>query len=319
MKRFGVIAAALSGVLLAGLVSAAAFAPYVEAELWPLLNPHAVVEPGPATIAAGRMFDNYFAVQDLGQGTFAIGEPRYYQRNYMYLIIGEKRALLFDSGSGTRDLAPIVRSLTALPVTVMVSHLHFDHYGGAGQFQRLAMIDLPQTRAAYSGGVFRPSRYQFMGMFDRMQPAAVPIARWVKPGEQIDLGGRAITVLSTPGHTPSSISLYDPAARRLFTGDFLYPTTLYAFLPGASRSAYDRTARTLLSALPQDTILYGAHCCRSEGGVQAPWLSMGDLRDLHASLTRVGSGQVAAKGFYPRVYPVNGEMTLAAGFPWTNR
>lgn len=314
------LAAGLSGALLAGLALAAVFAPYVDAELWPALNPHQIVEPGPAKIAAGRMVDDYFVVQDLGGGTFAIGEPRYYQQNYVYLITGRDRALLFDSGSGTRNLAPVVRALTSLPVIVMVSHLHFDHYGGVGQFERLAMIDLPQTRADYAGGVFRPSRYQFMGMFDHMRPAAVPIAQWVKPGERIDLGGRTITVMSTPGHTPTSISLYDPAARRLFTGDFLYPTTLYAFLPGASLSAYDRTARSLLAAMPQDTRLYGAHCCRSEGGgAQAPWLTMSDLRDLQAALAQVASGRSAAKGFYPRTYPVNREMTLAAGFPWTNR
>jgi glyoxylase-like metal-dependent hydrolase (beta-lactamase superfamily II) len=149
--------AVVSGVVIVALVSAAAiFAPYVNAELMAPLNPHAIVDPAPAKIVKGRMFDDYFAVQDLGDRTFAIGEPRYYQQNYSYLIIGDTSALLFDSGSGTRNISPVVASLTTLPVTVMVSHLHFDHLGGITPFHNITMIDIPETRADVSGGVFTP-------------------------------------------------------------------------------------------------------------------------------------------------------------------
>jgi len=126
-------------------------------------------------------------------------------------------------------------------------------------------------------------------------------------------------VLSTPGHTPSSVALFDARTKRLFIGDFIYPTTLYAFLPGASLSAYQATARRLLGMLPADTVLWTAHCCRKNEGVSAPWLSVRDLADLDAALTIVRVGQGRATGFYPRVFPVNGEMTLAVGFPWNNR
>jgi len=60
-------------------------------------------------------------------------------------------------------------------------------------------------------------------------------------------------------------------------------------------------------------------CCRRNEGVSAPWLSMKDLRDLDGTLTAVRAGQAHARGFYPRVYPVNEEMTLATGFFWNNR
>jgi hypothetical protein len=107
--------------------------------------------------------------------------------------------------------------------------------------------------------------------------------------------------------------------KRLYIGDFIYPTTLYAFLPGASLSAYQATAKMLLEVLPADTVLWTAHCCRKNEGVSAPWLSMKDLRDLDAALTVVRAGQGKSAGFYPRVFPVNEEMTLATGFPWNNR
>jgi hydroxyacylglutathione hydrolase len=306
--------AAMALALLAG-----AFAPFLYAELSPWIEPHAIVDPAPAKIAKGRMVDDYFAVQDIGQGVYAIGEPRYYQQNYAYLIVGRARALLFDSGTGTRDIGPVVASLTHLPVTVMVSHLHFDHLGGVGPFGALAMIDLPQTRADISAGRFTPRRYEYMGFVDGRSPPSPRVSQWLAPGATIDLGGRVLRVLSTPGHTPTSMALFDPSGHRLFIGDYIYPTTLYAFLPGASLSAYHHTAQNLIATLPADTILWTAHCCRAGEGVSAPWLTMADLRDLDAALLRVKQGHARSTGFYPRRYPVNGEMTLATGFPWNNR
>jgi glyoxylase-like metal-dependent hydrolase (beta-lactamase superfamily II) len=298
---------------------AALFAPYVYAEMGVWLEQHTIVESAPAKIGKGRMVDDYFAVQDLGDGTFAIGEPRYYQQNYSYLIIGQTRAVLFDSGSGTRDIGGVVAGLTTLPVTVIVSHFHYDHLGGIAPFKHVAMIDLPETRADVSGGLFRPTRYEYLGFIDGLAAPSVRIEEWLKPGMAIDLGGRSLQVLSTPGHTPNSVALFDAANRRLFIGDYMYPTTLYAFLPGSSLSAYQATASMLIGILPPDTILWTAHCCRKNEGVSAPWLSMRDLHDLDTTLTAVRRGQAKAAGIYPRVYPVNDEMTLATGFPWNNR
>jgi hydroxyacylglutathione hydrolase len=302
-----------------GIVVAALLAPYVDGELIVWLEPHLIIDPAPVPLAKGRMVDDYFAVEDLGYGTFAIGEPHYYQQNYSYLIIGQTRAVLFDSGSGTRDISGVVSKLTKLPITVIVSHLHFDHVGGIGPFGHVAMIDLPETRADVSSGFFKPSRYEYMGLFDHRLAPSFRVEEWLAPGTIIDLGGRTLRVLSTPGHTPSSVALFDASNRRLFIGDFIYPTTLYAFLPGASLSAYQATARMLLAMLPTDAVLWTAHCCRKNEGVSAPWLSMSDLRDLDAALTEVRAGRAKASGFYPRVFAVNDEMTLAAGFPWNNR
>jgi len=307
---------AFSAAVIVVLTLAAVFAPYVNTELSPYISSHVIVDPAPAK---GGMVDDYFAVQDLGDGAFAIGEPRYYQQNYAYLILGDSHALLFDSGTGTRDISPVVNSLTHLPVTVIVSHLHFDHLGGIAPFHHIAMIDLPETRADVSGGMFMPGRYEFGGLADRRVRPVFEVSEWIKPGAIIDLGRRRLQVLSTPGHTPSSVSLYDAAGKRLFTGDYIYPTTIYAFGPGASRSAYHATAQRLLATIPSDTVLWTAHCCRAGEGVSAPWLTMKDLRDLDDAFVKVSKGEKTSTGFYPRRFPVNHEMTLATGFSWTNR
>jgi glyoxylase-like metal-dependent hydrolase (beta-lactamase superfamily II) len=303
-------------VVLSGL--ALVLAPYCFAELSALLQPHAIIEPAKPDLAEGRMVDDYWAVQNIDARTHAIGEPRYYQANYEYLILGERRALLFDAGSGTRDITDVVTSLTRLPVTVMPSHLHFDHAGGIAPFKSIAMIDLPDTRADVRNGRFTPSRYEYLGMFDHLAPPTFKVTEWVKPGGTIDLGGRVLRVLHVPGHTHSSVALYDAAAHQLFAGDYIYPTTLYAQLPGSSLAEYQTTTRELLAMLPADTKIWTAHCCRVGERTSAPWLTVTDLRDLNTALTKIQSGELHGTGFFPRRFAINQQLTLAAGFPWNN-
>jgi glyoxylase-like metal-dependent hydrolase (beta-lactamase superfamily II) len=299
--------------------AAAVFAPYVYVELWPYRFTYSQVNAEPVNVAKGTMFDDYFVVEELGQGAYAIGEPRYYQANYSYLIVGQYRALLFDAGSGSRDIRPVIASITSLPVTVLPSHLHFDHLGGIGGFERIAMIDLPETRANVVDGTFKPQRYEFLGMFDGRSAPAFEVAEWISPGAMIDLGGRSVKAISVPGHTPESVALFDSQGQRLFAGDFIYPTMVYAFLPGASRSAYRATAQSLLKSLPEETTIWSAHCCRRDEGFAAPWLGMGDLRALELALANIEGGEDGAEGFFPRSHLVNDQMVLGTSFPWNNR
>jgi glyoxylase-like metal-dependent hydrolase (beta-lactamase superfamily II) len=298
---------------------ALALAPYLFAEFSASLEPHAIIDAAKPNLADGHMVDDYWAVQTIDPNTYAIGEPRYYQANYAYLIVGGQRALLFDAGSGTRDITAVVTGLTHLPVTVMPSHLHFDHTGGIEPFVSVAMVDLPDTRADVTNGRFSPSRYEYLGMIDGLVSPAFRVTEWFKPGTTIDLGGRVLRIVHVPGHTHSSVALYEASTHQLFAGDFIYPTTLYAFLPGASLSEYLATTRELLAALPADTRIWTAHCCRVGERTSAPWLTMTDLRDLNSALTAIQSGELHSTGFFPRRFPVNRQMTLATGFPWNNR
>ena len=135
-----------------------------------------------AAPVTGRWVDDYFVVQQLDPATFAIGEPLYYQGNYSYLILGTQRAILFDAGTGLGDIVPVVRSLTSLPVTVIASHLHFDHVGALGRLDRTAVLDDPALRARAAGRALTLRRYEFLGFADRRKSLSFRVDEWWAAG-----------------------------------------------------------------------------------------------------------------------------------------
>jgi glyoxylase-like metal-dependent hydrolase (beta-lactamase superfamily II) len=305
-------------VLTAVAGGALLIAPYLFAEI-ALRGPDPAVGATPHQRVEGRWVDDYFVVETLDDATFAIGEPRYYQGNYSYLIVGSERALLFDAGTGQRDIVPVVRSLTSLPVTVVPSHLHFDHVGALGRLDHTALLDVGDLRQRAAGGTLQLDRYEFLGFVDRLGVRRFRVDEWWRPGAVVDLGGRRLTVLHTPGHTPTSLSLHDVDRHWLFCGDFVYPGTLYAFLPGASRAAYRQSTSRLLAMLAPGTVLFTAHLPDDPDVIAAPRLAVGDLAALAAALRAVDDGRARASGFYPRVYPVNARLRFATGWPWNLR
>lgn len=288
---------------------------------------HALATDGaPVLAAAGdegpgvRWHDDYFTVQALDPQTFAIGEPRYEQQNYSYLIVGQTRAVLFDAGPGHRDIRPVVESLTHLPVTFVPSHFHYDHIGNEVTFDHVAVVDLAYLRERAVDDKLTLTFTEHLGVAEGFPLPTLEVDEWLQPGSTIDLGGRGVTVLYTPGHTEDSISLLDGESGQLFSGDFIYPGPLYAFLGNSGLGDYQQGAALVLSVAGTDTRIFGAHRVEAPG---APELQLSDVLDLQTALAAIRSGELRGSGFYPVSYPVNEKMELLAepGFfqNWTPR
>ena len=253
-----------------------------------------------------RWFDDWFAIEQLAPGITAIGEPRFHQINWNYLIEGSERALLFDTGPGVRDITAVVAALTAKPLTVLPSHMHFDHTGNLHRFTDVALPDLEVLRACMKGNVLHASDDLFRGFREGMVWQPVSIAHWWPIGQRIDLGGRVVELLHTPGHSPDSVSLLDAQTNILFAADFIYPGPLYAQIPGADLAAYLVAAEALLPRLTGATRIFCAHGqADADGNHRAPRLARADIADLAASLQRLKTS-----GERPKTWPVNETMTL---------
>jgi len=229
-----------------------------------------IPRPGWAAFKEHAASDDWFKVYRLDDDLYAIAEPFQWQEVISYLIVGESRALLFDSGNGVGDIRAVVEKLTTLPVTVLASHSHFDHVGGHWRFDDILAPDTAYTdeRAkGYANGAVREEASKAAlcaplpeGVTEdnhHIEPFT-PTAR-VAEGSLVDLGGVALEVLSVPGHTPDSIALLDRANRRLFTGDAYYKGPIWLFVPETDLGAYGATIARLAGLIPDIDAVYGAH------------------------------------------------------------
>jgi len=258
-------------------------------------------------------FDDYYTIQKIDERTFAIGEPRYYQLNFNYLILGDSRAIIFDAGTGQRDIRRVVESLTDLPITFIPSHLHYDHIGNEVVFEKTALVDLPHLRKRATDNKLPLTRFEHLGEVEGYSLPELKISEWLIPNETIDLGDRLLLVLYTPGHTQDSISLFDQEAGYLFSGDFLYPGQLYGFLPNSNMGDYLQGAQTIESVSENRLRVFGAH---RDDSVGVPELSLETVTQLLDTLNAIQSGTLKSNGTYPVTYKVDERVELLSEPKW---
>src|SRR3954471_5862351 len=213
--------------------------------------------------------DPWFEVYQVAPGVEAIYEPHQAEEVISYLIVGEKRAVLFDTGMGISYIKKLTSELTKLPIVVLNSHTHNDHVGGNWEFDDVYGMDTEFTRKNALGSredaqaEITPD--QLCGTlpsgFDPKTYATKPwkITALILDGDKFDLGGRKLEVLATPGHTPDAITLIDRANGLLFTGDTYYPAPIWLFRPETDVAAYSASIRRLAALQPQVKMVLGAH------------------------------------------------------------
>ena len=229
----------------------------------------ALPRPEYKTLERIPVSDPWFEVYKVVPGVFAIYEPHQAEETIGYLIVGEKRALLFDTGMGISDIKKVTAELTKLPVVVLNSHTHNDHVGGNWQFDFVYGMDTDFTRANAKGSRTDAQAEIAPGEicgalpqgFDSKAYATRPwkITAYTHDGDHFDLGGRTLEVIATPGHTPDAISLLDRGNGLLLTGDTYYPAPIWLFRPETDLDAYAASIRRLAALAPQIKVVIGAH------------------------------------------------------------
>jgi glyoxylase-like metal-dependent hydrolase (beta-lactamase superfamily II) len=213
--------------------------------------------------------DPWFEVYRVVPGVFAIYEPHQAEETIGYLITGQKKVLLFDTGMGIGDLPRVVKQLTSLPIVVLNSHTHNDHVGGDWQFETVYGMDTDFTRTNAKGSRDDAQAEIGAGMICGALPKGFgeknyetrpwKISHFLHGGEKIDLGGRRLEVIATPGHTPDAISLLDRRNGLLFTGDTYYPAPIWLYRPETDLAAYVASVKKLAALAPHLKLVLGAH------------------------------------------------------------
>ena len=210
------------------------------------------------------------------RGIWSIAEPSHVT---MWLVEGQDRAVLLDTGLGISRVRPVVEQLTSLPVSVVNTHYHFDHVGGNVEFDQTAIheagaklvtepvprellnryLTYTQELLAAAQQLQRIDHHYFHLMDSDSEPRPLPAdfdpAAWViapQPpsrvlveGDLLDLGGRELRVLHTPGHSGDSICLFDDVSGILFGGDTINTGPLYAQFHDSDVETFAKSAARL--------------------------------------------------------------------------
>jgi glyoxylase-like metal-dependent hydrolase (beta-lactamase superfamily II) len=227
--------------------------------------------PRPAYHALERVSvkDPWFEVYKIRPGVFAIYEPHQSEEVISYLVLGSKRALLFDTGMGISNIREVVEGLTRLPTSVLNSHTHDDHVGDNWRFEDIYGMDTDFTRNNAKGSREDAQAEIAPGEvcgdlppgFKLADYATKPfhISHWMHDRDKIDLGGRVLEIIWTPGHTPDAIALLDESHGLLFTGDTFYVGPIWLFRPETDLDAYLTSVKKLAALVPKLQLLLPAH------------------------------------------------------------
>ncbi|MEW2133179.1 MBL fold metallo-hydrolase [Streptomyces sp. NPDC005435] len=217
-----------------------------------------------------------------------------YEAPFLFLLFGNTRAVLIDTGAtASAEFFPLRRVVDGLvddwlarhpredyQLLVLHTHAHGDHIAGDGQF-----AGRPGTTVV---GADLTTAWKYFG-FDA-DPTAVT---------RVDLGGRTLDCLATPGHHETAVTFYDPWTGFLLTGDTVYPGRLYVH----DWAAFTRTVDRLIEFCAHRTVTHVLGChieMTTEPGVDYPvrttyqpdepplQLTTGHLREIRAALDEIG-------------------------------
>jgi len=152
-----------------------------------------------------------------------------------YLVVGDRRGVVIDTGFATENIQRYAQSLTDRPVKMAANtHGHFDHTGGNGWFASAYM----SAKALEIAKTPYPSKAAFNYPTDYL----VTI---VGDGDRINLGGRTLEVIEVPAHAPSSIAFLDRKGRILFTGDEVGDGVMLVWMQDEPQPTVEQHARNM--------------------------------------------------------------------------
>lgn len=210
---------------------------------------------------------DWFTIDKLDTDTYIISEYRHWEETHCYLLNGNKYSLLLDTGLGICNIYDEVIKLTDKPVIAVATHIHWDHIGGHKYFpdfyahgEELDWLDggfplsIETIRNMVIDRCDLPENYD-VNTYEFFQGTP---SRVLRDLDKIDIGGRKIQVIHTPGHSPGHMCFWEEERGYLFTGDLIYKDTLFAYYPSTDPKAYCASLEKV-SKLPVKAVFPAHH------------------------------------------------------------
>lgn len=211
-----------------------------------------------------------------------------------YLLEGEKYALLIDTGIGLPGCEEAVRQLTDKPVRVLLTHGHLDHIGGCGYWKEVMIHEKEiSTLGRHQNVGYRQiirgltkevglklKEKAIQNCIHIKIPREINFIKEKDDGQAIDLGGRRLIIMETPGHTEGSVCLWEPDRKALYSGDTICENrVMLSFPESCSPACYGRSLKKLASIQDKIQKIYAGH-----NKVPLPPAWIGHFMDCAAAL-----------------------------------
>ncbi len=145
----------------------------------------------------------------------------------MYIVEGDAKAMLIDTGTKCEKLNEVVRKITKKPILVVITHMHGDHAGNMDQFGEVYMHPADSV------------------LLKQVKPYPGKI-HYVTNGQIFDLGGKKLEICHMPAHTPGSIVILDRKEGNCYSGDAFGSGQVWLQLkPYATMKTYINSCRTM--------------------------------------------------------------------------
>ena len=164
---------------------------------------------------------------------YILGDGRVRQ----FLIVGEKKALLVDTGFPDSHVYEAVQSITDLPVRVIMTHADIDHAGGLKEFGSCRLHE---------------ADWNLVKEDVRLEP--------LREGNVFECGGYRLETIEIPGHTYGSTAFFDREKKLLLPGDSVQKEgPIYMFGAHRELDLYIESQRKLCALVGQIETIIPCH------------------------------------------------------------
>ena len=197
------------------------------------------------------LYISMIKIKKIQKNIYIIKEEFYAEHANLYLFVGKNKCLLIDAGVGIYDIRRFLEKSEFKNIYVLPTHEHYDHTGGLKYFspknifitreiyknikdKKLLGLEYFSPRDLSSGSKKLGKKYSIQ----------IPkIKLYIQ--NNITLEDFDFEIIKAPGHTDSSIMLFEKNTKLLVSGDALYDGKPYFDLPNSNITDLKKTLKEI--------------------------------------------------------------------------